>query len=455
MNEILLSIIAFIISVGLLITFHEFGHFSVARFFDIKVLRFSIGFGRPIYTRHFGRDRTEFTICLLPLGGYVKMLDDREGTVVQQEKAREFNGKPIWQRFLIVLAGPFFNFIFAIIAYSLIYTIGINALKPIIGHVETTSIASSSGFAEGQEILSINGVSTPTWPTVIDSLVNHVVSGDVVDIQVKNNSGEKQVLSLNLSSISIDEMADGNLLKKLGLNIVKLKLPPIIGEIEKNGPAQASGLLQNDRIIAVNSNLVDSWQEWVEIIQENPNKSLNVELLRDEALINIELRPKNYELNGKNIGRIGARPAVNDDLYSSYFALEQYSLHLAILRAFDKTWEMSVLTLKVLAKMISGDASVKNLSGPISIAKYAGQSASIGATALLTFLAIVSISLGVLNLLPIPLLDGGHLVYYIIEFFTGKPVSDSIQMTGQQIGIVLLFGLMGLALYNDFVRLLG
>ena len=455
MNEILLSIIAFIISVGLLITFHEFGHFSVARFFDIKVLRFSIGFGRPIYTRHFGRDRTEFTICLLPLGGYVKMLDDREGTVVQQEKAREFNGKPLWQRFLIVLAGPFFNFIFAIIAYSLIYTIGINALKPIIGHVETTSIASSSGFAEGQEILSINGLSTPTWPTVIDSLVNHVVSGDVVDIQVKNNSGEKQVLSLNLSSISIDEMADGNLLKKLGLNIVKLKLPPIIGEIEKNGPAQASGLLQNDRIIAVNSNLVDSWQEWVEIIQENPNKSLNVELLREEALINIELRPKNYELNGKNIGRIGARPAVNDDLYSSYFALEQYSLHLAILRAFDKTWEMSVLTLKVLAKMISGDASVKNLSGPISIAKYAGQSASIGATALLTFLAIVSISLGVLNLLPIPLLDGGHLVYYVIEFFTGKPVSDSVQMTGQQIGIVLLFGLMGLALYNDFVRLLG
>ena len=455
MNEILLSIIAFIISVGLLITFHEFGHFSVARFFDIKVLRFSIGFGRPIYTRHFGRDRTEFTICLLPLGGYVKMLDDREGTVVQQEKAREFNGKPLWQRFLIVLAGPFFNFIFAIIAYSLIYTIGINALKPIIGHVETTSIASSSGFAEGQEILSINGLSTPTWPTVIDSLVNHVVSGDVVDIQVVNNSGEKQVLSLNLSSISIDEMADGKLLNKLGLNIVKLKLPPIIGEIEKNGPAQASGLLQNDRIIAVNSNLVDSWQEWVEIIQENPNKSLNVELLRDEALINIELRPKNYEINGKNIGRIGARPAVNDDLYSSYFALEQYSLHLAILRAFDKTWEMSVLTLKVLAKMITGDASVKNLSGPISIAKYAGQSASIGATALLTFLAIVSISLGVLNLLPIPLLDGGHLVYYVIEFFTGKPVSDSVQMTGQQIGIVLLFGLMGLALYNDFVRLLG
>ena len=214
-------------------------------------------------------------------------------------------------------------------------------------------------------------------------------------------------------------------------------------------------MLQNDRIIAVNSNLVDSWQEWVEIIQENPDKSLNVELLRDEALINIELRPKNYEINGKNIGRIGARPAVNDDLYSSYFALEQYSLHLAILRAFDKTWEMSVLTLKVLAKMITGDASVKILSGPITIADYAGQQAGIGFTAFLTFLAIVSISLGVLNLLPIPLLDGGHLVYYVIEFISGRPVSDSIQITGQQIGLFLLLGLMGLALYNDFVRLLG
>ena len=455
MNEILQAIVFFIISVGVLITFHEFGHFWIARFFNVKILRFSIGIGRSIYIKRFGKDQTEFSIGLLPLGGYVKMLDDREGEVTEEEKKREFNSKPIWQRFCIVLAGPIFNFIFAIFIYSIIYSIGVNALKPIIGDVEPSSISEESGFVKGQEILAINGIKTPTWPTVVDSLVSNIVSENIVSIDVINADGDKQALNLNLSNISIDEIADGNLLNKLGLSIVKFELPAIIGEIEKNSPAEASRLLKNDRIIAVNSNLINSWGELVEIIKGNPGEYLNVEILRDETLINIQLKPENYQLDDENIGRIGVRPAINNDLYDSYYALEQYSIHLAILRAFHKTWEMSVLTLKVLAKMITGDASVKNLSGPISIAKYAGQSASIGMTQLLTFLAIVSISLGVLNLLPIPLLDGGHLVYYVIEFITGKPVSDSIQITGQQIGLVLLLGLMGLALYNDFVQLLG
>ena len=455
MNEILQAIVFFVISVGVLITFHEFGHFWVARFFNVKILRFSIGIGRSIYAKRFGKDQTEFSIGLLPLGGYVKMLDDREGEVTEEEKKREFNSKPIWQRFCIVLAGPIFNFIFAIFMYSIIYSIGMNALKPIIGDVEPSSISEESGFVKGQEILAINGIKTPTWPTVVDSLVSNIVSENIVSIDVINADGDKQALNLNLSNISIDEIADGNLLNKLGLSIVKFELPAVIGEIEKNSPAEASRLLKNDRIIAINSNLINSWGELVEIIKGNPGEYLNVEILRDETLINIQLKPENYQLDDENIGRIGVRPAINNDLYDSYYALEQYSIHLAILRAFHKTWEMSVLTLKVLAKMITGDVSVKNLSGPISIAKYAGQSASIGMTQLLTFLAIVSISLGVLNLLPIPLLDGGHLVYYVIEFITGKPVSDSIQITGQQIGLVLLLGLMGLALYSDFVRLLG
>ena len=455
MNEILFSLIAFVISIGLLITFHEFGHFWVARFFDVKILRFSIGFGRSIFTKVSGYDRTEFTIGLLPLGGYVKMLDDREGEIKDEERKREFNGKPVWQRFCIVLAGPVFNFIFAIIAYSIAYSIGMNALKPIIGNVEPSSISKKSGFVEGQEILAINGENTPTWLAVHDALVSNIVSENIVSIDVINTDGDKEVLNLNLSNISIDEMAEGKLLNKIGLDIVKFKLPAIIGEIQKNSPAETSGLLKNDRIIAINSDLIDSWEELVEIIKESPGKHLNVEILREETFINIQLKPENYQLEDKNIGRIGARPVINDDLYDSYFALEQYSIHFAILRAFQKTWEMSVLTLKVLAKMITGDASVKNLSGPISIAKYAGQQAGVGITAFLTFLAIVSISLGVLNLLPIPLLDGGHLVYYVIEFVTGRPVSNSIQNTGQQIGLILLLGLMGLALYNDFVRLLG
>ncbi len=454
MNEILHAIAFFIISVGVLITFHEFGHFWVARFFDVKILRFSIGIGRSIYTKRFGKDQTEFSIGLLPLGGYVKMLDDREGKVVEEEKKREFNSKPIWQRFSIVLAGPVFNFIFAIFIYSIIYSIGVNALKPIIGDVEPSSISEESGFVKGQKILSINGAKTPTWPTVIDSLVKHTISGNTVNIVLESDS-KKQNLSLDLSKIKIDKISDGKLLNELGLSVIKLKIPPIIGMIEENGPAKASGLHKNDKIIAVNGNLIESWGEWVSIIRQNPNELLNTEVLRNNQTIYIELTPENFQADGTSIGRIGAGPSINDELYDSYFTLEQYSLHLAILRAFNKTWEMSVLTLKVLAKIITGDASVKNLSGPISIAKYAGQSASIGVIALLTFLAIVSVSLGVLNLLPIPLLDGGHLVYYIIELITGKPVSDAVQIVGQQIGLVLLLGLMGIALYNDFIKLIG
>ncbi len=453
MNEILHAIAFFIISVGVLITFHEFGHFWVARFFDVKILRFSIGIGRSIYTKRFGKDQTEFSIGFLPLGGYVKMLDDREGKVVEEEKKREFNSKPIWQRFSIVLAGPVFNFIFAIFIYSIIYSIGVNALKPIIGDVEPSSISEESGFVKGQKILSINGAKTPTWPTVIDSLVKHTISGNTVNIVLESDS-KKQNLSLDLSKIKIDKISDGKLLNELGLSVIKLKIPPIIGMIEENGPAKASGLHKNDKIIAVNGNLIESWGEWVSIIRQNPNELLNTEVLRNNQTIYIELTPENFQADGTSIGRIGAGPSINDELYDSYFTLEQYSLHLAILRAFNKTWEMSVLTLKVLAKIITGDASVKNLSGPISIAKYAGQSASIGVIALLTFLAIVSVSLGVLNLLPIPLLDGGHLVYYIIELITGKPVSDAVQIVGQQIGLVLLLGLMGIALYNDFIKLM-
>ena len=455
MNEILLSIFAFVISIGLLITFHEFGHFWVARLFNVKVLRFSIGFGRSIFTKVFGNDRTEFTIGIFPLGGYVKMLDDREGKIKDEEREREFNGKPVWQRFCIVLAGPIFNFIFAIIVYSIVYFVGINALKPIVGNVEPFSISAKSGFVEGQQILAVNDKTTPTWIAVHDAFISNIISENIVSIDVVDINGVKQTFDLNLSDISIDEMVEGKLLNRIGLGVVKFKLPAIIGEVQKNSPAETNGLLKNDRIVSINGNLIDSWEELVEIIKASPDKDLNVEILREETLVNIQLKPESYQLNDENIGRIGVGPAINDSFYDHYFTLEQYSLHLAILRAFQKTWEMSVLTLKVLAKMITGDASVKNLSGPITIAEYAGQQAGIGITAFLTFLAIVSISLGVLNLLPIPLLDGGHLVYYVIEFVTGKPVSDSIQITGQQIGLFLLLGLMGLALYNDFVRLLG
>ncbi len=455
MIDVLQSIAAFIVALGVLITFHEFGHYWIARCFDVKILRFSIGFGRTIYKKHFGQDNTEFVIAALPLGGYVKMLDEREGEVKEEELPRSFNSQPLWQRFAIVSAGPVFNFIFAVFAYWIIFVVGVNGLKPIIGEIKPASISDNAGLKTGQEIISINNIQTLTWSTVIDKLVNHTVNRESINLVVIDNAGLKQHVEIDLSQISIDEMAEGKLLEALGLSVIELKLPAVIGEILPGGAAEKSGLLQRDEIVSVNGDSTQSWGQWVEFIRENPGKSLSVEVLRSGSTVNIEVTPDSIESEGVIIGRIGAAAFVAEGLFDSYFVIESYPLPSAFLKSIKKTWEMSVLTLRVLGRMLAGDASVKNLSGPISIAQYAGQSAGIGLLAFFSFMAIVSVSLGVLNLLPVPLLDGGHLMYYLIEAVIGKPVSETIQMLGQQIGVVLLIGLMSIAFYNDIIRLLG
>ena len=455
MIDILQSIIAFIIALGVLITFHEFGHYWVAKCCDVKILRFSIGFGRPVYKKLFGKDNTEFVIAALPLGGYVKMLDEREGEVKEEELPRSFNYKPLWQRFAIVSAGPVFNFIFAIFAYCLIFIVGVNGLKPIIGEVEPASISQKAGFVKGQEIITINQIKTPTWSAVLDALVNHTVNANIINLEVLDGNGIRQFIELDLSQISIDEMAEGKLLEALGLSVIELKLPAVIGEVLPEGAAYKSGLLQYDEVVRVNDVAVDSWARWVEIIRDNPKQILFVEVLRNNTLVQLELVPDAVEDQGQSIGRIGAAALNPGGMFDAYFTKEAYAFPQALVKAIKKTWEMSVLTLRVLGKMIVGEASVKNLSGPISIAQYAGQSAGIGFVAFLSFMAIVSVSLGVLNLLPIPLLDGGHLMYYLIELIIRKPVSEAAQIMGQQLGIVLLLGLMSIAFYNDIVRILG
>jgi len=455
MIDILQSIVAFIVALGVLITFHEFGHYWIARRCDVKILRFSIGFGRTIYKRTFGEDKTEFVIAALPLGGYVKMLDEREGDVKEEELPRSFNYKPLWQRFAIVSAGPIFNFIFAIFAYWIVFVIGVNGLKPFIGDVEPLSISSQAGLVSGQEIISINSVKTPTWSTVVDALVNHTVNADVININVIDSEGIEQNAQIDLSEISIDEMAEGKLLEALGLSVIKLKLAAIIGEILPGGAAERSGLLQNDEIISVDGGAVTSWGEWVAIIRKSPDQMLELAVLRGGLMMTIEIIPKRVQLDNEIIGRIGAGAYRPDGWFESYFTLEAYNVPYAFIKASKKTWEMSVLTLRVLGKMLVGEASVKNLSGPISIAKYAGQSAGIGLVAFLSFMAIVSVSLGVLNLLPVPLLDGGHLMYYLVELVIGKPVSEAMQILGQQVGLVLLLGLMSIAIFNDITRLFG
>ncbi|MEQ8428212.1 MAG: RIP metalloprotease RseP [Gammaproteobacteria bacterium] len=455
MIDILQSILAFIVALGVLITFHEFGHYWVARKCDVKILRFSIGFGRPMYKRIFGPDKTEFVIASLPLGGYVKMLDSREAEVQPEEQSREFNQKPLWQRFAIVAAGPAFNFIFAIIAYALIYMIGVDGLKPIVGEVTPASISAEAGLQQGQEIIAVDNVKTPTWTAVIDRLVNHTVSADQVSLDVIDKAGGVQTISLDMSRISIDEMAEGNLLQALGMKVVELKLEPVIGEIISGGAADMAGMKAMDKVIAVDGKAVGSWTEWVEIIRDSPGQSMNVELLRNDVTQFVTLVPSVNTVNGTDVGRIGAVAYKPEGFFEDYFTLESYAVTTSLVKAVEKTWDMSLLTLRVLGKMLIGEASVKNLSGPISIAQYAGQTADIGLIAFLGFMAIVSVSLGVLNLLPVPLLDGGHLVYYVIEFMIGKPVSESIQVWGQQMGLVLLLSLMSLAFYNDIIRLLG
>jgi len=450
------SLGAFLLALGILITFHEFGHFWVARKCNVKVLRFSVGFGRPIWKRYFGEDRSEFIVAALPLGGYVKMLDEQEGEVAPQERHRAFNNKSLGQRFAIVIAGPLFNFIFAVFAYWIMFMIGITGLKPVVGEIDSASMVERAGFRSGDEIIRVDDRETPIWSAVMNIIVARVVDGAQVKFTLRGQDGIEREAIVDVSQVSVDDMAGGNLLRLLGLYPKRPVVPAVIGELVQGKPAEQAGLLVGDKIIAVNAVPVKNWMQWVDIIRANPQRPINVKLARDQQQRSRVSGPQRVLTEeGEAIGRIGA--AVDDGYTKdkSLMAKQSYSIIPAFSRAIAKTAEMSVLTLRILAKIITGEASVKNLSGPISIARYAGQTAGLGVVAFLGFLAIVSVSLGVLNLLPIPLLDGGHLMYYLIELLKGSPVSEATQVIGQQIGLAMLLGLMGIAFYNDILRLMA
>ena len=455
MIDFLQSLLAFILALGILITFHEFGHFWVARRCDVKILRFAVGFGRPLYRRFFGPDNSEFVVGALPLGGYVKMLDEREGLVSTEEQSRAFNRKPLQQRFAIVIAGPAFNFIFAVVAYWLMFIIGVTGVRPVISGIEAESPAARAGFKAGDEILAIDGRETPTWSAAIDVFVSRMLDAAEVRFQVRDSEGWEVDRVLDLEGISLDQIADGSLLDAVGMQPLRPKVPAIIGQILKGGAAEAAGMQPGDRILSVNDEPVADWPAWVQAVRGHPGETLSLRVLRAGREIPIRLIPEVVSEDGRKIGKIGA--AVDDGyrVDAEFVAVERYSVIAALPRACARTWEMSAMTLNILGKMIIGEASIKNLSGPISIAQYAGYSAGLGLAVFLGFLALVSVSLGVLNLLPIPLLDGGHLFYFIIEWIKGSPVSESLQAIGQQVGILLLLGLMGLAFYNDILRLVG
>lgn len=452
MGNILYSAAAFVVALGILITVHEFGHYWVARKAGVKVLRFSIGFGKPLWKWTRGPDHTEYVLAAVPLGGYVKMLDEREGEVAAEELPRAFNRQPLHKRFAIVFAGPLFNFLFAIVAYWLMFIAGIPGIKPIIDQVEPHSIAQQAGLRQGDEIYSIDGRRTPTWSSARLELLSKALDEGTAELTVQDVDGEQRAVFLDLASTA-GEFQEGRVLERVGIVPKRPMLPAILGDLQQDGRAVAAGLKSGDKILAADGNKIKDWSDWVDYVRARPDQLMRVEIERNGQVMQVDLTPARIKVGGEEIGRIGAAPKIIDSLPEELKAELSYNPAQAFIAGCLKTWDMSTLTLRMLGKMIIGEVSVDNLSGPITIAKYAGYTASVGLTAFLAFLAIVSISLGVLNLLPIPMLDGGHLMLYIIELIKGRPISDAIQLKLQHIGLVILLLLMSVAFYNDITRL--
>ena len=464
MNTVLSSIFFFIVALGILITIHEFGHYWVARKMGVKVLRFSIGFGKPLWTHHGKVDNTEYVIAAIPLGGYVKMLDEREAAVAPHELHRAFNRQPLWSRFAIVFAGPLFNFLLAIIVYWAIFIIGISGLKPVVGMLTPNSIAQRGGFQVGDVIVEVNGNTTPTWEVVVLAMLDKALEQEAVTVKVRDADQRAVMRNLNFTTITGSDLDQGNLLESIGITPSRPALPAVVGQLERGGPAEQAGLQVGDKIIAVDGQPIPDWDTWVAYVRPRANQVIHVaiERMHGQSVIGesrehqtFNVRPVPVVTKDGTIGRIGVGVKVPDELPAELQSILRYSPGEAIIPAVIKTWDMSILTLRMLSKMITGMLSATNLSGPISIAQYAGSSANAGLVAFLGFLAIVSVSLGVLNLLPIPLLDGGHLMYYLIEAVKGSPVSDDVQILGQRVGIALLGTLMIFAFYNDLTRLFG
>jgi regulator of sigma E protease len=454
MEETLLTVGSFVLALAILITVHEFGHFWVARKLGVRVLRFSVGFGRPLLRWVSPRDQTEYVVAAIPLGGYVKMLDEREGEVPAQELHLAFNRQNLWKRFAIVGAGPVFNLLFAIAVYWGILVTGDTGTRPVVGAVEPGSLAAEAHFAPGDEILAVGNRKTPTWESAVFSLMADALDGQDTPVRVREKGGAETVRVLDEASLAkLPE--NPAILDELGLKPARPVLPPVIGELVPREPAQQAGLKPGDRVVSVNGTRVERWRQWVEIVQKNPGKTLRLEIRRGVQELEIALVPHPVSGPQGEIGRIGAGPQVPKGLLDQYKVTVRLGPLDAVGASFEKTVDMSTLMLRVMGRMLIGKASVENLSGPISIAETAGKTASYGLQYFIKFLAVVSISLGILNLMPIPILDGGHLLYFAIEGITGRPLSEQAQLQGQRIGLALLAALMTLAFYVDISRLLG
>jgi regulator of sigma E protease len=453
MGMIILSILAFFTAIGILVAVHEWGHYIAARMVGVKVLRFSIGFGRPLWLRRSGPDQTEYCIAAIPLGGYVKLLDEREGEVATRDLHRAFNRQTVISRVGILVAGPLMNFIFAVLAYWLMFMVGVPGLKPFVGDITPQSIAASAGLRYEDRIIAVGEQPVATWEGATLAIIDTMLDHSTVRLDVVGLEGRERTVLLDVDG-QVNRLTEpGNLFKGLGFRIWSPVIEPVLGEVSPGEAAQAAGLVTGDRILSASGQYFETWSAWVQFVQQHPDETVTVEIERDGERQELALAITHLEQgDGHVMGRIGAGPLVPDDFYEQYSAYQRYGLWAGLPAAIDRTWSMSALTVRMVSRMVTGDVSVKNISGPINIAQFAGYSAAVGLSSFLNFLAVVSLSLGILNLLPVPILDGGQVVYQLAEAIKGRPLSQRAQLIGQQLGIVFLMMVMSFAFYNDLTR---
>ena len=450
MLSVLWNLAAFIIALGVLITVHEFGHFWVARRCGIRVERFSIGFGKALW-RRFDKQGTEFIIALIPLGGYVKMLDERVEPVAPEMRHAAFNNKTVGQRAAVIAAGPIANFLFAIFAYWLVFIIGVPGIRPVVGDITPNSIAAQAQIAKGTELKAIDGIETPDWDAVRMALVAKIGDRQTIVTVAPFGTNQRQDKILDLQHWAF-EPDKQDPVASLGIQPRSAQIDTVLAEVQSGSAAQKAGLQAGDRIVKVDGQPLTQWVTFVMLVRDNPGKSLALEIERQGSPLSLTLIPESKPGNGKAIGFVGIEPKVIP-LPDEYKVVRQYGPFNAIVEATDKTWQLMKLTVSMLGKLITGDVKLNNLSGPISIAKGAGMTAELGVVYYLPFLALISVNLGIINLFPLPVLDGGHLLFLAIEKIKGGPVSERVQDFCYRIGSILLVLLMGLALFNDFSRL--
>lgn len=442
MGDFLTNLLAFIVAISVLVAIHEYGHYIVGRWAGMKVLRFSIGFGKPVWSWVRGADRTEYCIAAIPLGGYVRFLDSREGPVDPADEGRAFNHRPVPWRIAVLLAGPLFNFIFAVFAYWLLSMDGVPALRPAVGEVTPQSYAADAGLETGDQIVAIGDTSTTSWQQALMAMFDNMVAEGRIPLTLEDQRGQRRQAVIRVGEDSARLTEPGLLFD--GLGFLPGAPPVVLDDPVENEAAELAGIRRGDRIVSVDGNPILGFVDLVEAVSERPGERIDLGVVRDGRLENFDLVIGSRELEGQTSGFLGVRAL-----------LDELGPLQAVPQAISDTWQQTAFTVRMLARMVTGEVSFKNVSGPINIAQFAGDSAQRGLRYFLGFLAMISISLGVLNLLPVPVLDGGQIVYQTAEWIKGSPLSERSQIIGQQFGILALILLMSFAFYNDIARILG